>query len=1100
MKQQTFLFLLTLLMSMVGAKAFAHDIEVANADGVTIYYYYWDYSQTQLAVTYRGNDYDSYTNEYTGNVVIPSSVSYYGKTYPVTSIGYGAFRGCSGLTSVTIPSGVWSISDEAFYGCSGLTSVTIPSSVTSIGFSAFSGCSGLSSIIVANDNKVYDSRNNCNAIIKTQSNELIAGCKNTIIPNTVTSIGSSAFYGCSGLTSVTIPSGVKSIGDYAFKGCNGLTSVEFHCSEIGSWFSGLESIKEIVIGEEVTSIGSSAFSGCNGLTSVEFHCSNIGNWFSGFNSIKGIYIGKEVTSIGESAFSGCSGLTSVAIPSSVISVGNSAFKNCSFLDSLTISSGVQSIGSESFSGCNSLDSVNIPQSVTSIGSDAFKGTALFANAPYGVFYIDNWACGHKGTINNGTEVNIKDGTYGLAAKTLCFDEILSVNLPKSLKFVGANAFSTKVKTITITSETLVQIGGHSFTSDNRVFVPTGTMSSYKKDATWRKCTIYENTDVSKVDNAIYLTPAEVRLGQEPVLEINLKNAEKATAYSFDIQFDGKVMIAEDALSGRHTNHTRTFTDRGNGMYSFAVLSSTSDSLKGSDGAVRSIRLRFTDDTPVNVPVTISNAVYSRPDGTSVKMGNVSTTVNVHDFAKGDVNGDGDVDIADAVCVVKRIVGDTDAVYKVRAADTNADNSVDIGDAVTIVNMIVGHKGAPARRARLNAQGASAAQMSFGVERLSLPQNDECSLPVSFSMTGAEGCSGWQFSLQLPDGVDFVTDENGNVVYTVGDCYDEAPLIVLDKNGNTLKAGCFTSGAKPINSDNGVLVTFRIRPARQLVIGEVMEGSLTDARISTSKGVSMRVSDADFEIYIDSPLDTYTVIDEASIVQPQAAEHVDVRVKRTIQAGVWSTICLPFSMTAEQLKSAFGDDVQLADFQGTVSEVDGEDNLTGINVHFKTVTELEANRPYIIKAQEDMSEFIVDAVNLTPHEEDAYVEFDNGKTGSRRVVFSGFYGTYHDNTLLDENTLYMNDGKFFYSDGQQIMKGFRAYFDFLDVFKYAERAFPVEQIRLVIDDQATEGVDDAFIQTNNGKDLQKSEVYDLQGRRFVTPGKGLYIMKGKKVNL
>ena len=180
--KQVFLSLLLMLLPLAVS---AHDIEVANADGVTIYYI-WSNNQTELAVSYRGTFYGNNNGRYSGNVVIPESVEYNGSTYSVTSIGEGAFSGCSGLTSVTIPNSVTSIGGSAFQSCSGLTSVTIPSSVTSIGQSAFSYCSGLTSVT---------------------------------IPNSVTSIGNSAFSRCSGLTSVTIPNSVTSIGQSAFSDC-----------------------------------------------------------------------------------------------------------------------------------------------------------------------------------------------------------------------------------------------------------------------------------------------------------------------------------------------------------------------------------------------------------------------------------------------------------------------------------------------------------------------------------------------------------------------------------------------------------------------------------------------------------------------------------------------------------------------------------------------------------------------------------------------------------------------------------------------------------------------------------------------------------------
>ncbi len=204
------------------------------------------------SVTRIGNEAFSCCSRLT-SIAIPNSV---------TSIERLAFFNCSGLTSITIPNSVTSIGMGTFYSCSGLTSITIPSSVTSLGENPFASCSCLTSIFVEKGNKTYDSRENCNAIIETASNTLIAGCEKTFIPNNVTSIGNSAFRGCSVLPSITIPNSVTSIGDHAFWGCSRLTSVTIPNSitSIGFWaFRGCVALRSIRIPKSLTHIGLNAF-------------------------------------------------------------------------------------------------------------------------------------------------------------------------------------------------------------------------------------------------------------------------------------------------------------------------------------------------------------------------------------------------------------------------------------------------------------------------------------------------------------------------------------------------------------------------------------------------------------------------------------------------------------------------------------------------------------------------------------------------------------------------------------------------------------------------------------------------------------------------
>jgi len=205
--------LLMLLMSIMTVSVFAED---AVIDGII---YVLD-DETSEATVVSNSD-----NPYSGDITIPETVDYNDKTYSVTSIYDNAFYFCSDLTSVTIPNSVKTIGRTAFYGCLALTSITIPNSVADISDSVFGNCPSLESIVVEDGNPVFDSRDNCNAIIETETNTLLAGCKSTVIPNSVTTIARAAIAYSSGMTSVTIPNSVKKIHDFAFYDCTGLTSV-----------------------------------------------------------------------------------------------------------------------------------------------------------------------------------------------------------------------------------------------------------------------------------------------------------------------------------------------------------------------------------------------------------------------------------------------------------------------------------------------------------------------------------------------------------------------------------------------------------------------------------------------------------------------------------------------------------------------------------------------------------------------------------------------------------------------------------------------------------------------------------------------------------
>ena len=386
-------FLLSLLAALLTTLSL-HAYEFQSGD-----LYYNITSDTTVKVTYKVAN--SYNYPGLTTATIPATVTYNGTTYSVTCIGDSAFYGCSSLTSIPLPlpnsvtsigesafvdcssltsiplpNSVTSIGGRAFWGCSSLTSITIPNSVTSIGSSAFMSCESLTSIVVESGNTMYDSRENCNAIIETASNTLIAGGQSTTIPNSVTSIGEGAFYGCSSLTSITIPNSVTRIGSSAFSDVPNVvysgtaTGTPWGARSVNGYVDGYfvyaddtkthllacsaAATGEITLPNSVTSIGGSAFGGCSSLTSIT--------------------IPNSVTSIGDYAFWGCTSLTSITIPNSVTSIGAWAFEDCSSLTSITsLSCTPPSCGFGVFYDTPSEKTLVVP----SISMDAYKNSSTW---------------------------------------------------------------------------------------------------------------------------------------------------------------------------------------------------------------------------------------------------------------------------------------------------------------------------------------------------------------------------------------------------------------------------------------------------------------------------------------------------------------------------------------------------------------------------------------------------------------------------------------------------------------------------------------------------------------------------------------------------
>ena len=454
-----------------------------------------------------------------GDLIIPDSVSINNHTYPITGILGGAFKNCDSLLSIYIPKTINYIEPDGGY--SGHT---------------FEGCSSLKDISVDSENNVFDSRDDCNAIIKTSSNTLIAGCKDAEIPNSVVEIGDHAFYKCSGLSSMTIPNSVIKIGNYAFSYCTGLISLTIPNSvtKIGNYaFSNCTGLISLTIPNYVTKIGNNAFFNCNSLTSITipktldslgvnafFYCDSLTDvlfladscvivdfssshaglleCFNYCNNITNFVFGENVKYIPSNICKGLTGLTSVTIPKSVERIGSGSFSNCTGLREVVINAdSCIAFSSTTFAGCTEIETFSFGDNVKNIPSYLCYGMNNLRSVtiPDSVINIGERAFYNCGGL---TSITIPDAVTNIGSASFygC-DHITNIIFGNGLRNIGDKAFENCTEVVRIksfgTEAPTVQSGTFSGINDNVIVnVPCGSASVYENAAYWHRFDIQED--------------------------------------------------------------------------------------------------------------------------------------------------------------------------------------------------------------------------------------------------------------------------------------------------------------------------------------------------------------------------------------------------------------------------------------------------------------------------------------------------------------------------------------------------------------------------------------------------------------------------------
>ena len=621
----------------------------------------------------------------------------------------------------------------------------------------------------------------------------------------------------------------------------------------------------------------------------------------------------------------------------------------------------------------------------------------------------------------------------------------------------------------------------------------------------------------------YLTIEDVRVCPGRSAEVVVKyhfDSKKICAYQFDLQFPQKLAANLNSAVNGATPSTFIINnnDLGSGHIRFATYSYKNDSgnetgnepITDDDGVL----LTFTIDADASLPISneytgngydanADKLIFAGNDGTQYDLSDVA--FKVLSYLLGDVNADGIVNIADYDAVADYILGMTPNVFVKVSANIYDDNIINVADysgiADIILNIFNDNNGnnsksmmkSPKKDVATNVDNLDNA---LYIEPVSTRPGKQQVLSIKMKNQGNVGS--FQVDLGLPEGITFATDENGDIMAEVSTERTTAKrhsLLAVKQEDGTLRLLCSSSS---VDSSTGYRWAFSGNDGEvaRVTINVPEDYEEGDFALYLKNGFVKDVNTNANAVELD-PLESMLTIDknagyvdlaETEEVAPEDAEGADVRVYRTFTDDEWSTICLPFDMTEEQVKSAFGEGTEIGDFADWEAVENDKGDISNINVSFNSVTAIEANHPYIIKTTAATYPFVVNSVNITAEEEPTVEVRHSSRIRSYMV------GTYVANTIVPMNALFLANNKFWYSKNKTYMKAFRAYFELDDILSSVDNAGA--KISFIFDGTPTS------IQGVSTLKEDSNEIYSVSGMNVCKDAsrlqRGVYIVNGKKV--